>query len=167
MTDKIHLLINRSLKKTRLNRNKIPDLEQWQDFISEVNQKFWESEQIQSRLERSLSLMSDEKKTQYRRFQDSTEARLRAITEALPDTLLLLDEDGSYLELLNPSYWYESGVSWASLDDVNLQKQLPPKAHRELIKAIRNAVDDNQQQIFDFTTQTPDGQRYFEGGFRH
>lgn len=91
----------------------------------------------------------------------ASEARLRAVTQALPDVLLLLDEDGRYLEVLSarPSYLV------ARREDLigrHLHEVLPPDRATKFLQLIRQTLAVGETQSTEYTLDTLSGQRHFE-----
>ena len=100
------------------------------------------------------------------RTQDAlahSEARLRAITDSIPDVMLLVDEDGRYLEVLS------SDEKLLHVDAVHLigksiHDALAPTEAERFMTIVRDAIQQNQIQTIEYPMKTLDGQtRHFEG----
>ncbi len=96
----MHRLLKRQLKKLGLDAERVPDQEQWQRFLSLVDEAYAQSDQDRYTLERSLSISSEEMQALYQRLKSSSEARMSAIAKAFPDMIFFQDEEGRYLDVL-------------------------------------------------------------------
>lgn len=89
---------------------------------------------------------------------NKSEAQLRATVSAIPDVLIVLDEDGQCVEVLSKtSQPFESKVG------KHLDELLPPKEAALLKKLIQQALQVEQSQLIEYAQPTPDGRHYFEG----
>ncbi len=89
-----------------------------------------------------------------------SEARLRAVTAALPDVLFLIDEDGRYLEVITRRYT----LLHAPADHVigkRLDEVLPAAEAAAGFKAVCDAIATGTRQTLSYTLETPDGARDF------
>ncbi|MBV2163189.1 MAG: EAL domain-containing protein [Comamonas sp.] len=89
-------------------------------------------------------------------------ARISAITHSIPDVIVLLDEDGRYLEVLTPD---ESRLvaPVAQLLGRHLSDALPPETAAPLLHAVQESLRTNTAQMLDYKIQAPSGLRHFEG----
>ncbi|MCQ4295203.1 EAL domain-containing protein [Pseudomonas stutzeri] len=91
-----------------------------------------------------------------------SEARLRAITQAIPDLLLVLDEDGRYLEILcaEPSLLFDepSKLLGRRLHDV-----MPESEERRFLDFIQQTLNSDAPQLIEYNLQTLGGPKVFEG----
>lgn len=67
----MHSLLKRLLKKTELNENEIPTIENWQNFLQRVSRAFTDSDQERYLIERSLTISSQEMQEVYEQLQAS------------------------------------------------------------------------------------------------
>lgn len=91
-----------------------------------------------------------------------SEARLRAITHAIPDLLLVIDEDGCYLDIIcadrNMLYADPSLLLGRHLRDV-----MPEAEERRFLDFIRQTLNSDTPQLIEYGMQTLGGPRIFEG----
>lgn len=90
-----------------------------------------------------------------------SESRLRAITEALPDSLLVLDEDGLYLEV-NPSKKEARGCALPARTGQSVHDVLPQSEAERFMELIRNSLASDRPQLIEYTQQNADGIKIFE-----
>ncbi len=89
-------------------------------------------------------------------------ARLRAIIHAVPDVLLVLDQDGRYLEILTPQPELLH-TDPASLKDRLLSEVLPEAIARKTIAAIQQTLRTRQIQNFEYELPfRKSGKHHFE-----
>jgi PAS domain S-box-containing protein len=89
-------------------------------------------------------------------------ARLRAIAHAVPDVLLVLDEDGRYVEVLTsqPQLLYTDPDS---LRGRLISEVLPPPVVERVLKMIRQTLATGQMQIMEYELHISQvGRRLFE-----
>ncbi|AHL75589.1 histidine kinase [Stutzerimonas stutzeri] len=90
-----------------------------------------------------------------------SEARLRAITLAIPDTLMVLDEDGRYLEVIAndavPFHGTDPALVGKTIDDVLPASQAQP--FREL---ILSTLASDSPGLLEYSVQTASGLNVFE-----
>ncbi len=94
-------------------------------------------------------------------LRDSS-ARLRAITQAMPDLLLVLDEDGRYLDVLTA----DSRLLYKNTDQLVgrlLHQVLPTEDADRFLAFIRQTLDSPTPQVIQYALPTTDGMRMFEG----
>ena len=82
----VHTLLGRQLKKSVLDENTLPNLEQWQNFLARVNRAYSVSDQERYLMERSLMISSTEMKEVYERLRAS-ETRYALAAEGANDGL--------------------------------------------------------------------------------
>lgn len=94
----IHPLLNRQLKRVKLDKDNPPSLEAWHDFLQRINRTYIESDQERYLLERSLSISSEEMQATYEQLRRS-ETRYALAAKGANDGLWdwdLLNEDIYY-----------------------------------------------------------------------
>ena len=89
------------------------------------------------------------------------ESRLRAITEAIPDSLLVLDEDGLYLEV-NPSKKEARGCALPARTGQSVHDVLLQSEAERFMGLIRNSLASDRPQLIEYTQQNADGIKIFE-----
>ena len=93
----------------------------------------------------------------------TSEARLRAFANAVPDIAFILDEDGRYVEVLaNPgkeSLLYEpTGLKGRLMHDVL------PKSRADLfLSVVRATLEKREPQVLEYILDVPAGRHWFEG----
>ncbi|MBL8251105.1 MAG: PAS domain S-box protein, partial [Candidatus Competibacter sp.] len=101
-----------------------------------------------------------ERRRNEKALQESA-SRLRAIINAVPDLLLVLDQDGRYLEILSqPQLLYTDP---AALKGRMIGEILPPEDAKRALDVIRQTLADRQPQSFEYELKTRKaGKRNFE-----
>jgi PAS domain S-box-containing protein len=90
------------------------------------------------------------------------EQKLRAVAEALPDLLFVLDENGTYIEALSSS----KALLYARADQLvgRRMHDVLPRASADLfLKTVRRTLRTGKSQILEYALAVPAGPRYFEG----
>jgi PAS domain S-box-containing protein len=90
------------------------------------------------------------------------EAYLRAITQAVPDVLLVVDEEGRYLEILSapPHLFYTDP---AAFKGKLLSEVLPLEPAQRALHSVRQTLRTRQTQSFDYELSVQKvGKRYFQ-----
>ncbi len=96
-----------------------------------------------------------------RALSDSS-ARLRAITQAIPDVLLVLDRSGRYLEVLSN----DKTALVAKANELlgkNLSDVLPPDQAQQYLRLIHETLRTGHTQTLEYEINTLEGMRQFEG----
>lgn len=94
-----------------------------------------------------------------------SEAQLRAITEAVPDLSMVLDEDGRYVKIKAPDsdLLFSGGAGLLG----RLMADVLPTSQAELfMQLIGRTLASDQAQSIEYDMQTPAGRRVFEGRAR-
>jgi diguanylate cyclase (GGDEF)-like protein/PAS domain S-box-containing protein len=102
------------------------------------------------------------KRDQIERALRLSEARMRAITHAIPDLLLVIDEDGCYLDIIcaDPSLLYADP---SLLLGRHLRDVMPEAEERRFLEFIRQTLDSDAPQLIEYSMQTLGGPKVFEG----
>lgn len=103
--------------------------------------------------------IAERSQTEYA-WQES-EARLHAMTRAIPDLVLVIDEDGRYREILAP------GRDLAAIRNAPIRGKLLSEVHspemaKFLLDVIRRALRTQQTQVAEYELPTASGSRWFE-----
>ncbi len=91
-----------------------------------------------------------------------SEALRRAITRASPDLLLVLDEDGRYLEVISP----EERLLYARPEDLlgkRIHDVLPAPEAERFHRFMRQTIEAGTPQVIEYEMQTLGGLHTFEG----
>ncbi|MBL8469793.1 EAL domain-containing protein [Methyloversatilis discipulorum] len=95
----------------------------------------------------------------------ASEARMRAITEAVPDVLMVLDEDGRYLKIRAP----DEKLLVADAESLNgklMTDVLPPEKATLFQDYVRRTLQSDSAQMLEYTLDTRGGPRVFEARAR-
>ncbi|MGL4810100.1 MAG: LytS/YhcK type 5TM receptor domain-containing protein, partial [Giesbergeria sp.] len=96
-----------------------------------------------------------------RALREST-ARLHAVTHAISDGLLVLDERGAVLEVLSPDHTCLPAPP-AQLRGRRLQDALPPEQAAQWMALLYQTLASGQAQHMAYRIDTPQGPRCYEG----
>lgn len=91
-----------------------------------------------------------------------SETRLRAMANAIPDLLFVLDEDGRYVDILSSADNIQRQVS-PQLLGKRIRDLFSSSQAEELLTVIQTTLQTQQPQRYEYQTQTPNGARWFEG----
>ena len=92
----------------------------------------------------------------------ASESRMRAIVQAIPDLMLIIDEDGNYVEML-PSTNHQLYEPALDLIGSKLHHELPPETADKLLAAIRSSIALQQTQTIEYERDGVIGRRLVEG----
>jgi diguanylate cyclase (GGDEF)-like protein/PAS domain S-box-containing protein len=95
----------------------------------------------------------------------ASEARMRAITEAVPDVLMVLDEDGRYLKIRAP----DEKLLFADADALSgklMTDVLTPEKAAMFQSYVRRTLESDSAQVLEYTLETQGGMRVFEARAR-
>ena len=109
-----------------------------------------------------LLLHDVEQRMATERALTGTAARLHAITQAIPDVLLVLDAQGRYVEVLSPN----DATLVASAPELvgkRLHDVLPAEQAERFMQLIRDTLQSGQTHSVEYEMQTLSGLRQFEG----
>ena len=109
-----------------------------------------------------MLLKDVEERLNTERALSESSARLRAITQAIPDVLLVLDRNGRYLEVLSN----DKTALVASAKDLlgkQLSDVLPPDQTQLYLRLIQETLRTGRTQTLEYEIRTLDGVRQFEG----
>lgn len=109
-----------------------------------------------------LLLQDLEHQRQTKHALERSEALRRAITRASPDILLVVDEDGRYIEAVAP----DEGLLYASAHQVigkTMAQVLPPDEAARFLAFVRRAIELRTPQVIEYDMCTLNGPHVFEG----
>ena len=109
-----------------------------------------------------LLLRAAENQIATQRALSDTAARLHAITSAIPDVLLVLDEQGCYVEVLSVEQ-ASSMPPTSQLVGKHLREVLPASEADRLAKLIHGTLASGRMHSIEYEVQTQNGLRYYEG----
>jgi diguanylate cyclase (GGDEF)-like protein/PAS domain S-box-containing protein len=110
----------------------------------------------------ALLLLDVEERQSTERALTDAAARLRAITRAIPDVLLVLDEEGNYLEVISAGPVLSRAAVPPGLGR-RVHDVLPASQVPAFLAAIRQTLESAAMGEIAYELQTPSGLRYFEG----
>jgi PAS domain S-box-containing protein len=90
------------------------------------------------------------------------EDKLRAVVEALPDLLFVLDEEGTYLDVMSSS----TGLLYAGAHELvgrRMHDVLPRESADLFLQTVRRTLKTGKSQILEYSLKVLEGARYFEG----
>ncbi|EIK53670.1 sensory box protein [Stutzerimonas stutzeri TS44] len=90
-----------------------------------------------------------------------SEARLRAITQALPDLLLVIDEDGRYLDIICSERNLLTDDA-SRLIGRHLHDVMPPAVEQRFLDFIQQTLRSDTPQLLEYSMQTLGGRKVFE-----
>ncbi len=160
----MHRLLCRQLKKIGLDpaSKSPPTLDQWRELLSHIDRTYEQSDQDRYTLERSLTISSDEMHELYKRLKDSTEARWRAIANALPDLLFLQDEKGIYHEIFSEARDDKLFRPENEIINKHPKDIFPPRIADTFMALLQKALDTQEVQLLEYELDVPAGRRWFE-----
>jgi PAS domain S-box-containing protein len=90
-----------------------------------------------------------------------SEATNRALLEAIPDALLRINKEGTYLDFI-PAKNLQTPISADKVIGKKVVEVLPPEWARKVIDDVKAALDTGKVQVSEGLFQLNDKQRYFE-----
>ena len=90
-----------------------------------------------------------------------SEARNRAMLEAVPDLMFLISRDGKYLDF----HARDEGELYVSPEEFigrNLREIMPPELAQLMLDGIARALDTGETQLIEYSLPMPDGKLDFE-----
>ena len=154
MTNSIHTLLKRQLKRAFGADNKVPD--EWAEFVDMVNDAYRSFDDDRLMLERSLELSSDELL--------GTNSEMRGLLQALPDTLFRISQDGTILEHLGGQA-QDLTLAAPTLIGKKLQEVPNKEAADVLKKALREFQDTNKTVTAEYALPDKRTVNYYEARF--
>ncbi|MEJ1355402.1 MAG: EAL domain-containing protein [Candidatus Sedimenticola sp. (ex Thyasira tokunagai)] len=158
----MHRLLARQLRKLGLNGVSSPDEQQWDSLARRISDTYQQADDDRYLLERSLQISSDEMQEVFQRQKATSEGRLQALVNAMPDLVFMLDEDGRYVEVIAG----EEGRLYLPADDLKgrLLSDILPNEHATFfMDAIHHALTGNSLHLVEYKLEVPAGERVFEG----
>jgi diguanylate cyclase (GGDEF)-like protein len=158
----MHRLLARQLRKLGLTASSTPAELEWADLLDQVSETYQQSDNDRYLLERSMQVSSDEMQALSQQQKASTEGRLQALIDALPDLVFMLDEDGRYLEIvagnLQDLYLPVSQLKTKLLSDIMSSERAD-----FFLKPIRKSLQENSLQLVEYQLSSLKGDRVYEG----
>jgi len=82
--------------------------------------------------------------------------------EALPDLLFVLDEDGTYVDVMSSS----TGLLYAGAHELvgrRMHDVLPRESADLFLRTVRKTLKTGKSQVLEYSLQVLEGWKYFEG----
>ncbi len=156
------LLLARQLRELGLSWDRPPDAKAWRAFLERVERRYEAVERQPARPESLQRAASQETAARSGDARRVCGERLQAILDALPDLLLLVDEDGRCLEVLSAQP-ERLPVPADRLVGRLLQEVLPERQGERILEALRNALAGDATVQVRYSMSFPAGERLFEG----
>ena len=112
-----------------------------------------------------LLLEDVEQQRQARNALRQSEAYLKAVTDAVPDVFMVLDEQGTYLKVSTPQHELLAAEQ-SKLLNRRLQDVLPKEQADRFLEFIARTLDTDQSLLIEYSMQTLAGIRTFEARAR-
>ncbi len=158
----MHNLLKRQLKKNGLSLDTFPNATNWRHLLDSINKSYEQADQDRYVLERSLSLSSTEMQELNQRLKETYKTRESAILNAFPDLLFLIDEEGTYMEVLAGNkeklHKPETEIIGKKIRDI-----LPAVQANLIMDAIQQAITTGKMQVIEYELDVPSGRVHFEG----
>jgi diguanylate cyclase (GGDEF)-like protein len=106
ITDSRHKLLSRQLKKSKVNSSDLNTVA-LQNLIKKINQTYHEADKERYWLEQSLTITSQEMAELYEKLAMDSQARIKAISSALPDMMFFVDQRFQVLEVFGDDDFLE------------------------------------------------------------
>ncbi|MFK4136233.1 putative bifunctional diguanylate cyclase/phosphodiesterase [Pseudomonas luteola] len=110
-----------------------------------------------------LLFRDQEKRNQAEQALARSEARLSAITQAIPDILLVIDQDGRFQEVVSSSHDAKKINEHLAKVGQRLQDVLPYTQANYLTTWVRKVLKSPTPLTVEYQLSSPAGERYFEG----
>lgn len=158
----MHRLLARQVKKLGMQSHTPPDASQWAILLDRISDAYQQADNDRYTLERSLQISSDEMQEMFQRQKATTEGRLQALVNALPDLVFMLDEDGRHVEVIagdaNKLFRPVAEIKGHLLSEI-----LPTNTAAFFLQAIRRSLQNSCLHLLEYTLTVPVGRRTFEG----
>jgi PAS domain S-box-containing protein len=140
MTDKLHNLLRRQLKKVFGAENKVP--KELMGLIGTINEAYCNFDADRLLLERSIEISSQELL--------QANAQTRSILNAIPDLFARIDSRGTILECKMPAE-NTFDIPAEGIDGKNIYSCFGPTAGRELEWAVRKVLRSRKTEITEYS----------------
>ncbi len=117
-------------------------------------------EELEQRIQELEQAVFKQKKTEKALME--SEAKTKAILEAIPDLMFRLSEDGEHLDFYAPN----SDKLYLNPDDFlgkHVSEVLPKKVGKKYQYHIQKALKTCRMQVFEYQLDFPEGPRHYEG----
>ncbi len=94
-----HRQLSKQLKKLDADPKSPPDLETWEQFLTEVEKAYVAADHKHGELEQCLADTSQEMQDMFQDLKHTSEARYRSIFEGVQDAIVVVKHDGSIVDI--------------------------------------------------------------------
>ncbi len=94
-----HRQLSKQLKKLDADPKSPPDLETWEQFLTEVEKAYVAADHKHGELEQCLTDTSQEMQDMFQDLKHTSEARYRSIFEGVQDAIVVVKHDGSIVDI--------------------------------------------------------------------
>ena len=158
----MHHLLKRQLKKIGLSEKQQPETERFFALLELVEQAYVDSDENRYTLQRSLEISNEEMQTLYHRLEMRSQQRINAITTALPDTILLIDEKGFYRDVISSGAGNDLYVSREKLLGKTVHDIFSEDLSDDFLGAVKKAIDNNRLEVMEYSMVIHDEHKVFE-----
>ncbi len=159
----MHRLLKRQLKKIGL-KTEVRKLSETQleKLLNAVDQAYMDDDESRYTLQRALEISTDEMQTLYRRLEMTSQQRIDAITNALPDIVLLVNREGTYIDIISVG---KEGDLYIPRDEIigqAVQTMFPTELAQKCLDVIEKAIDNNHLEVIEYDLDINAGHNSFE-----
>ena len=158
----MHYLVEKLLSDSNLTDLRSPDLQDWQGFLCAMDKVYQQIDQDRDLQQRNFSRTSEEMQSSYENLKNSFENRQSAILKAFPDLMFLINEEGSYLQVLAENK-QDLCLPVQQLLGNTLNETLPADKALYFMNSIAKALQTNELQVLEYELTVQSGKENFEG----
>ena len=130
-------------------------------FDAVKSEKVWVEEDVRMLHVVGEIIVSAQQRRQAEQALQESEARLRAIGNALPDIVFVITEEGRFVEILTSA----DNLNFLAANKLKGQRfheVFPPALAERFLAAVHETITSGQSQLLECDLKTPAGQRWFE-----
>ncbi len=130
-------------------------------FDAVKSEKVWVEEDVRMLHVVGEIIVSAQQRRQAEQALQESEARLRAIGNALPDIVFVITEEGRFVEILTSA----DNMNFLAADRLKGQRfheVFPPALAERFLAAVHETITSGQSQLLECDLKTPAGHRWFE-----
>jgi len=130
-------------------------------FDAVKSEKIWADEDVRMLHIVGEIIVSARQRQQAEQALQESEARLRAIGNALPDIVFVIDEEGRFVEILTSA----SNMTFLAADKLKGQRfheVFPPLLAERFLAAVHETITSGESQLLECDLNIPAGHRWFE-----
>jgi len=159
----MHRLLKRQLKKIGLNTDhkKLNEV-QLEKLLNAVDQAYIDDDESRYTLQRALEISTNEMQTLFRRLEMTSQQRIDAITNALPDIVLLVDRDGMYHDVISAGGEGDLYIAREEIVGQNVQMIFPSELAQNFLDVVNRAIENNQLEVIEYDLDLEQGVSTFE-----